>query len=203
MSRQPIAIALLFGAVVLPACSDHPAPTDPLPQAVPALNVRVELGKDSPGPPFYSLIQEGWFPMTDEWAAVAWLRDTDCVPDDFNIMALLDLTILVPPAVPTPVPRPFVCPLTIGGHEIWNTDPPNPSVGPLNITAKGLGAVPIWFVRTSDLLPAIADAVLTIADHGVPRSSDSRSVSGEWMCAGGRLSALGKPHFREDPPPSR
>ena len=74
MSRLRLPIALLLGAVLLPACSDYPTPTDPLTPAAPSLNVRVEIGKDSPGPPFYSLIQEGWFPMTEEWAAVAWIR---------------------------------------------------------------------------------------------------------------------------------
>lgn len=164
MSRLRLAIALLLGAALLPGCSDQPLPSDPLAPDAPALNVRLVMGEDSPGPPFYSPIQQGWFPMTEEWAAVAWLRETHCVPDDFDIMSLFDLTILFPPDVPSPGPRPFFCPLTIGGHEIWNTNPPDPSVGPLNITAKGLGAVPIWFVRTSQLLPELADGVLTIAD---------------------------------------
>jgi hypothetical protein len=34
----------------------------------------------------------------------------------------------------------------------------------LNVVWSGLGAVPIYFVSTGDLLPAIADGVLTIAD---------------------------------------
>lgn len=85
-------------------------------------------------------------------------------PGDFNILNLVDLTILFPPAVPFPGPRPFFCPLTITGHEIWNTNPPDPSVGPLNVTARGLGAVPVWFVSTSELLPALQDGVLTITE---------------------------------------
>ena len=164
MSRLRTTTALLIGAALVTACSDGPLPLDPLAPSTPLLNVRLEIGKDSPGPPFYSLIQDGWFPMTEEWAAVAWLRETDCVPDAFNIISLVDLTILFPPAVPFPGPRPFFCPLTIGGHEIWNTDPPDPSVGPLNITGKGLGAVPVWFVSTSELLPEIADGIITIVD---------------------------------------
>jgi hypothetical protein len=102
--------------------------------------------------------------MTDEWAVVPWIRDTGCVPADFNILGLLDLTIAFPPAVPFPAPRPIFCPLTVAGHEIWNTDPPDPSVGPLNINVHGTGAVPIWFVSTTELAAAMADDVLTITE---------------------------------------
>jgi hypothetical protein len=161
MSRTSFSrTALLVGAVA--ACAE----AEPIagPSEGPLLNVRQVVGIDNPGPPFYTLIQPGWFPMTDEWAAVPWIRETDCVPGDFNILNLVDLTILFPPAVPFPGPRPFFCPLTITGHEIWNTDPPDPSVGPLNITARGLGAVPVWFVSTAELLPAMADGVVTIAE---------------------------------------
>ncbi len=164
MSWSRTVPALVLAAALLPACSEQPLPADPLATSGPQLNIRIEIPEDSPGPPFYSLIQPGWFPMTDEWAAIPWLRETHCVPDDFNILTLVDLTILFPPEVPFPGPRPFFCPLTIEGHEIWNTDPPDPRVGPLNITARGLGAVPVWFVSTAELLPAIADGVLTIAD---------------------------------------
>lgn len=124
------------------------------------LNIRLETGEDSPGPPYYSLIQAGWFPMTDDWAAVFWLRDPNCVPDAFNLLDLADLV----PAFPNGPPRPFLCALTIDGHEIWNTNPPNPAVGPLNITANGLGAVPIYFVSASDAQSGLSDGVLTIAE---------------------------------------
>jgi hypothetical protein len=156
--------ALIVAASILSACADRPLPTDPiqLPTSMP--NIVLEIGKDTPGPPFYSPIQPGWFPMTGDWAAVPWLRAAECVPRAFNILTLLDLTILFPPAVPVPGPRPFFCQLTVQGHEIWNTFPPDPIIGPLNVVLKGLGAVPIYFVSTAELLPAIADGVLTIAD---------------------------------------
>ncbi|HSK21338.1 MAG TPA: hypothetical protein VK912_19435 [Longimicrobiales bacterium] len=151
-------------ATLLAGCSEAPSPTEPAEATAAQQNLRMEVGGPFTGPPFYSLIQPGWFPMTDDWAVVAWIRETDCVPDDFNILALVDLTIAFPPAVPFPAPRPIFCPLTIAGHEIWNTDPPDPSVGPLNITAHGKGAVPIWFVSTTEVAVAMSDGVLTISE---------------------------------------
>ena len=164
MIRSWTIAALSVSVLLTSACSDRPLPTDAIQVPEPQAAIRLATGEDSPGPPFYSPIQPGWFPMTDEWAAVPWLRATACVPAGFNILNLLDLTILFPPAVPFPGPRPFFCPLTVEGHEIWNTDPPDPVAGPLNVVMKGLGGVPIYFVRTTQLLPAIADGVLTIAD---------------------------------------
>jgi len=143
------ASAIVLAAVLVAACAEGEDPISPRPAA----NILIDIPEESPGPPFYSLIQPGWFPMTEDWGAVAWLREPACVPDDFNILQLVD-----------PPPRPFFCALTIEGHEIWNTDPPDPSVGPLNIRASGLGAVPIYFVATGDLLPAMGDGVLTIAE---------------------------------------
>lgn len=164
-SRTMAALAaLILSAALMPACRDQSLPTqvDMVPD--PQQSIRVETGEDNLGPPYYSPIQPGWFPMTESWAAVPWVREPECVPPGFNILDLLDLTILFPPVVPFPGPRPFFCPLTVEGHEIWNTDPPDPAVGPLNVVWNGLGAVPIYFVSTADLLPAIADGQLTIAD---------------------------------------
>jgi hypothetical protein len=160
-----ITTLMVFTAgAALAACSDQPLPTDPLGESTPQLAIRLDTEEGSPGPPYYSPIQPGWFPMTEEWAAIPWVRQPGCVPADFNILTLLDLTILFPPAVPFPGPRPFFCPLTVAQHEIWNTDPPDPAIGPLNVTAKGKGDVPIYFVKTSVLLPMIAGGSLTIAD---------------------------------------
>lgn len=144
-----ITCAIVLAAVLGGACAEGEGPTALGPEA----NIRVDIPDDDPGPPFYSLIQPGWFPMTEEWGAVAWLRDPACVPEDFNILQFFD-----------PPPRPFFCALTIEGHAIWNTDPPDPSVGPLNFRASGLGAVPLYFMSTDDLLPAMGDGVLTIAE---------------------------------------
>lgn len=156
----------LLAVLACAGCESRPGSTPLSPEVEevgppgPELNVRVEIPEDSPGPPFYSLLQPGWFPMTDEWAAVFFIRETDCVPGNFNLIDLVDLV----PAFPNGPPRPFVCPLTIRGHEIWNTDPPDPAVGPLNITAKGVGAVPFYFVAASEAQAAAGDGILTIDD---------------------------------------
>lgn len=163
MPRAPLTICVLALAGLGSACSE-PATSPVAPASAPPHDLRLVPGEDNPGPPFYSLIQPGWFPMTEDWAAVPWLRETHCVPEDFNILTLVDLFILFPPDVSTPGPRPFFCPLTVTGHEIWNTDPPDPAVGPLNVTVRGLGAVPIWFVSTQELATAMGDGVLTIAE---------------------------------------
>jgi hypothetical protein len=162
MFRSKLIVGTLAAGLVT-GCSDPVANSDDV--HAPQMNVRQVPGVDNPGPPFYSLIQPGWFPMTDEYAAIAWTRETHCVPGNFDILTLLDLTILFPPQVPFPGPRPFFCPLTVTGHEIWNTDPPDPAVGPLNVTIHGLGAVPVWFVSTSEVMAEInSDGNLTIAE---------------------------------------
>jgi hypothetical protein len=155
----PIALAAaVFALGLLAACDSATEPDEQMNAETPNFNIRLEIGEDSGGPPYYSLVQDGWFPMTEEWAAVFWMRDPSCVPGDFNLLSLADLT----PAFPSGPPRPFLCSLTIGGHEIWNTDPPDPAVGPLNITAYGLGAVPIYFVDVDEAQAALGDGVLTI-----------------------------------------
>lgn len=146
MMKQALVAMLVTGAMV--ACAESSETVGPDLDA----NIVLHVPEDSPGPPFYTLIQPGWFPMTEDWAAVAWLRDPACVPGDFNLLRLFD-----------PPPTPFLCALTIEGHEIWNTEPPSP-VGAKNILVQGLGAVPMYFVSTGDLLPAIADGVITIDD---------------------------------------
>jgi hypothetical protein len=157
--RTPITLAAAVLALGLTAaCDSATEPETQTTAATPDFNIKLDIGEESDGPPYYSLIQDGWFPMTEDWAAVFWIRDPSCVPGSFNLMNLADLT----PAFPSGPPRPFLCPLTIDGHEIWNTDPPNPAVGPLNITAWGIESVPIYFADAAEVQAALADNVLTI-----------------------------------------
>ena len=144
--------AMILGALAV-GCESAEEPLAPEPQLEGAENVIIKHPEEGPGPPFYSLIQPGWFPMTDDWAAVPWFRDPNCVPPAFNILQFID-----------PPPTPFFCTLMISAVEIWNTDPPDPSVGPLNISFKGMGAVPIYFAHRSEVTAAMQDGVLTVGE---------------------------------------
>jgi hypothetical protein len=98
--------------------------------------------------PFYARIVTG----TGEWTPVIFYRPADCIPENFNLESFFD------------PPRVFACgPMTVDAFAIWETGPgldPAPRQG----RQRGLGAVPIWFVRTEDYLAALDDGVLTIGE---------------------------------------
>ncbi len=86
-----------------------------------------------------------------EWSVLIFYRPVDCVPEDFNIAVFYD------------APRAFGCgPMTVDTVGVWEegvgVDPP-PTLG----RAWG-DDVPIWLVRTDDLLAARADGVVTIGE---------------------------------------
>jgi hypothetical protein len=86
------------------------------------------------------------FVFTDgQWVAIPFWRNPACVPPDFNLLNLFD-----------PPPRPFNCPLTVDGFAIWKNGPAI-DPGPELAHFRGLGSVPVWFVRWSDLQAAVAD----------------------------------------------
>ena len=79
-----------------------------------------------------------------EWAAVPLWRPAQCIREDFNLLEYFDLAALA-------------CPLLVEGFVRWNN-------GPVSWEARGLGAVPIWFVRWPDLQQATADGHLTVVE---------------------------------------
>jgi hypothetical protein len=114
-----------------------------MPGAAPA-QVRVD-----PQPlPYYARVVTG----TGEWSPRIFYRPVDCIPEEFNLLSFFD------------PPRAFACgPMTVDGFAIWETGPGlDPAPGQARL--RGLGAVPIWFVRTEDYLAAISDGVLTIGE---------------------------------------
>ena len=114
-----------------------------MPGAAPA-QVRV----DSQQVPFYARIVTG----TGEWTPVIFYRPVDCIPENFNLLRFFD------------APRAFGCgPMTVDSFAIWPTGP-GLDPAPMHSRNLGLGAVPIWFVRTEDYLAARADGVLTIGE---------------------------------------
>lgn len=100
-----------------------------------------------------------WYPHTDEWAAIWFTRDPGCVPPDFDLLTATDFT----PAFPGGPPRPFLCTSTVSGFAIWKNGPPLDFL-PLEAHEHGLGAVPVWFVRISEIQAATADNKLTITE---------------------------------------
>lgn len=105
---------------------------------------------EHPGPPYYALFQRGFAPTDNGWVGIVFVRDPGCVPAGFNLLDMFDS----PPAA-------WACKLTVEGEAWWHdlSAPP-----PFQIHERGLGAVPVYFVRWSELQAAIADDALTIGE---------------------------------------
>ncbi len=104
--------------------------------------------------PYYARIERSWIYHDDEWAGVAFYRPPSCVPAGFNLLDLLD------------IPGAFACtPITTDGFSIWDNGP-GTDPAPTHVQLDGLGAVPIWFVKWSEMQDAVADGVLTIGELG-------------------------------------
>jgi hypothetical protein len=82
---------------------------------------------------------------------IPFLRDTRCVPVDSNLLIPFDS-------------RSFGCQLAVHGFAIYKNGPFPIDPVPVYALLMGDGAVPIWFVRWSELRAAIADGDLTIGE---------------------------------------
>jgi hypothetical protein len=87
-----------------------------------------------------------------KWAAISFYREPSCVPEDFNLLDFFD------------APRAFGCELTVEGFEIWRNGPWAGDAGPIQTVSFGLGAVPVWFVRSAELQDKVDDDVLTAGE---------------------------------------
>lgn len=113
-----------------------------------------------PGPPGYTdvgTLDDGnhtpYFFHDDQWAAFVFLRDTSCVPPNFNLLDSVDLAA-------------FGCRLTVDGHALWKNSPEvDIPAGhpPVKSDAHGLGAVPVWFVKLSEIQTILAGNKLTVS----------------------------------------
>jgi hypothetical protein len=151
MHSRQLRMLLLF-VTLLGACSE----SNPLePSKSPVIGAdRVALETSGrpqpPGLPFYARLQRGFEPIhSAEWAALVFYRQPLCVPSGFNLLDFFD------------IPAAFGCPVTVEGFEIFKEPLPAP---PIQVKLQGLGAVPVWFVRWSDLQAAISDDVLTVGE---------------------------------------
>lgn len=102
--------------------------------------------------PFYARVEPDLVIADGDVAMVYFYRPPDCIPAEFNLLDFFD------------VPRVFSCgPPTTEGFNIWETEPfLDPA--PYQSNLHGLGAVPVWFVDTSDYTAAISDGELTIGE---------------------------------------
>jgi hypothetical protein len=154
MSRQPTFAAskpalytVLLGLAVL-----SPTPA--------RANVRTTFSPEEKfsGPPSYAFLDRppvGEIFRDGDWVAIPFVRDPNCLElnrPKFNLLDSAD-----PPAA-------FDCVLTVHGFAIWKNGPPPTDLIPIQAHYSGLGSVPVWFVRWTDLQAAIADDVLTIVE---------------------------------------
>jgi hypothetical protein len=151
--------------VAASACMDGLAPTEPgsgRTPAVPPEGASLTAGGpiirhhpgESPGPGYYALFLRGFVPNDGGWVGIVFIRSPSCVPAGFNLLDWFDR------------PTAFGCQLTVEGDEWWHSlsEPP-----PFQLRENGLGAVPVYFVRLSELETAMADDVLTITElQGLP-----------------------------------
>jgi hypothetical protein len=105
---------------------------------------------EHPGPRYYALFGRGFAPNDNGWVGIAFVRSPSCVPAGFNLLDWFD----APPTA-------WACTLTVAGEAWWHDVLVPP---PFQTRAHGLGAVPIYFVRWSELQAAIADDVITIGE---------------------------------------
>jgi len=104
---------------------------------------------ESAGPPYYALLGSGFAPTDDGWVGIVFIRAPECVPAGFNLLTQFDR------------PAALGCTLTVEG-DAWFHVPPVPP--PFQVHERGMGAVPVYFVRSTELQAAIADDVLTIGE---------------------------------------
>lgn len=91
-------------------------------------------------------------PHTDQWAAIVFYREPDCVRESFNLLDFFD------------APAAFGCPLTVEGFQIWKNTPAPVDPAPIHSRWRCLGDVPVSLVHWPELEAAIADDVLTMPE---------------------------------------
>jgi hypothetical protein len=105
---------------------------------------------EQPGPRYYALFGQGFTPNDNGWVGIVFVRSPSCVPPGFNLLDWFDSP-----------PTAWACTLTTEGEAWWHDVSAPP---PFQIHERGLGAVPVYFVRLSELQAAIADDVITIGE---------------------------------------
>jgi hypothetical protein len=112
---------------------------------------RLRVPEQSSSGPFYARMERGFVHQTDQWVAIAFYRDPECVRLGFNLLNFFDFA---------NIPAIFGCPLTVHGFEVW--DDPATDLAPRQSRLQGNGAVPVWFVSVNDFQKALPG--LTMAE---------------------------------------
>jgi hypothetical protein len=125
-----------------------------------AANAQRLVRTDDVGGPFYARIVPvpPHIYADDGWVGIAFYRDPSCVPEDFNLLDFFDLV----EAFPDGPPRPILCTLLVQGHSLWHGAPGNGA--PHTVVSQGAGPVPVWFALEQEVLAAMADGDLTMAE---------------------------------------
>jgi hypothetical protein len=119
--------------------------------------LRLEIPDETFGPPFYARLAFGnveadMIPNDGKWAALVIYRQRECIPEDFNLLAMFD------------VPTAFFCPLNdMTGFEVWENEP-GVDPAPIRSRMSGAESVPVWFVHLDEFEQAASDGVVTIVD---------------------------------------
>jgi hypothetical protein len=125
-----------------------------------AANAQRLVRTEDVGGPFYARI----VPMPPHiyadggWVGIAFYRDPECVPEDFDLLEFFDLV----EAFPDGPPRPILCTLLVQGHSLWRGAPQTGA--PHTVVSKGAGEVPVWFALEQEVLAAMGDGDLTMAE---------------------------------------
>jgi hypothetical protein len=110
-------------------------------------NTRTGEGGDLP---YYARIEAGEILNDGEWAVIIFYRPTECVPDDFNLLDMMDYNA-------------FACtPPTTDGFIVWAGEPWVSA--PIQIRLHEADLVPVWFVKWDELQDAVEDGSLTMPD---------------------------------------
>lgn len=106
---------------------------------------------EDPGPPLYARVGDPAGPVVysdGDWAVIAFYRDPDCVPEDFNLLEFFAF-------------GSFGCDMTVSGFSLWEVEVGTAPPKVLKMTGTD---VPIWFSPLDAFNSAIADGVLTVGE---------------------------------------
>ncbi len=110
--------------------------------------VKLDFPSQSPGIPAYArlelLIPDFDVPNDDEWAAIVFYRNPDCVPPDFDLGQFFHFPDLDSPGA-------FGCELLIEGAELWANGPEEDLAPVYSRSRSAVPDLPIWFVAWREL----------------------------------------------------